>query len=167
MVKSSDGETIYEHAGGEAGLRRIVTIFYNSIFDDPVLLPVFKHPVPTHIDHLTAFLGEEFGGPPRYTNAFGGFPRIVAVHRHLKITEEQRRRFVQLFMAAVEQAGFAGDARFLATIRSAIEFGTEVALVNSNAASDDQLHPQKTIPLWFWENVGAEASKGDAAAKGQ
>jgi hemoglobin len=143
-------ETIYEHAGGDAGLRRIVEIFYRSIFDDPVLQPVFGHPVATHVDHLTAFLAEEFGGPTRYSDELGGFPAVVAVHRGRRITEEQRRRFVRLFMSAVDEAGFAGDQRFKDAIASAIEFGTEIAMVNSHAVTDEELHPQREIPRWQW-----------------
>jgi hemoglobin len=143
-------ETIYEHAGGEDGLREIVELFYSSIFEDPVLRPVFGHPVATHVDQLTAFLAEEFGGQPRYSDELGGFPAVVAVHRGRKITEEQRRRFVQLFMTAVDEAGFACDTRFKETIAGAIEFGSEVAMVNSHATSDDDLHPQREIPRWHW-----------------
>jgi hemoglobin len=142
------GETIYEHAGGEAGLRRIVELFYSSIFEDPVLQPVFGHPVATHVDHLTAFLAEEFGGPTRYSDELGGFPAVVAVHRGRKITEQQRQRFVELFMSAVDRAGFAADGRFRDAVASAIEFGTEIAMVNSHATTDDELHPQREIPRW-------------------
>jgi hemoglobin len=150
MPKDSDGRSIYEYAGGEEGIRRIVDIFYRSIFADPVLQPVFKRPVATHVDHLTAFLSEEFGGPTRYTDDLGGFDNIVAVHRHLQISEEQRQRFIDLFMTAVEKAGFGDDARFMATMRSAVEFGTEVARVNSNARTDADLFPLKAIPHWEW-----------------
>ena len=87
-------ETIYDRLGGEPGLRELVGVFYSSIFEDPVLQPVFGSPVATHVDHLTAFLGEVFGGPARYSGELGGFDAIVAVHRGLRITEEQRQRFV-------------------------------------------------------------------------
>jgi hemoglobin len=143
-------ESLYQHAGGEAGLRKIVELFYSSIFEDPVLQPVFGHPVATHADHLTAFLAEEFGGPTRFSDGLGGFPAVVAVHRGRRITEEQRQRFVQLFMAAVDQVGFASDTRFRDAVASAIEFGTQVAMVNSHATSDDELHPQREIPHWRW-----------------
>ena len=148
--KAIPAETIYEHAGGDAGLRAIVSSFYDSIFEDPILQPVFGHPVATHVDHLTAFLAEEFGGPARYTDELGGFPKIVSVHRGRKITEPQRARFVELFMAAVDRAGFADDLLFKGTVKSAIEFGTRIAIVNSNATTDDELHPQRVIPHWRW-----------------
>ena len=75
---------------------------------------------------------------------------MVAVHRGLRITEVQRRRFVELFMAAVDKVGFESDVRFKEAIRGAIEFGTEIARVNSNAASDDDLHSLRDIPRWRW-----------------
>lgn len=143
-------ETIYDRLGGEAGLREIVGVFYRSIFEDPVLQPVFGSPVPTHVDHLTAFLGEVFGGPPRYTREMGGFDTIVATHRGLRITEEQRQRFIALFTAAFEQAGLGGDRQLRDAVLSCIEFGTEVAKVNSNARSDAELHPQREMPQWHW-----------------
>jgi hemoglobin len=143
-------ETIYERAGGEAGLREVVRTFYSSIFEDPILQPVFGTPVPTHVDHLTAFLSEVFGGPTRYSDELGGFDAIVAVHRGRHITEEQRRRFIELFMAAVDQAGVGADPELRAAIESCIEFGTEVAKVNSNATTDAELHPQREMPRWHW-----------------
>jgi hemoglobin len=151
MLTRDRKQSIYEYAGGQDGIRKIVEIFYASIFEDPVLQPVFKHPVATHVDHLTAFLSEEFGGPARYTDTLGGFGKIVAVHRHLHISEEQRQRFVALFITAVEKAGFAGHTRFLATMKSAVEFGSQVALVNSNAENDADLFPLNAIPNWQWE----------------
>ena len=68
-------ETIYDRLGGDAGLRELVGVFYSSIFDDPVLQPVFGSPVATHVDHLTAFLGEVFGGPTRCSAASSSAPR--------------------------------------------------------------------------------------------
>ena len=143
-------ETIYDRLGGDAGLRRLVEVFYASIFEDPVLQPVFGSPVPTHVDHLTAFFGEVFGGPDRYTRQLGGFAAIVAVHRGLKITEEQRQRFIALFTAAFEQVGLGDDEQLRGAVLSCIDFGTEVARVNSNATTDAELHPQREMPQWHW-----------------
>jgi hemoglobin len=151
MAGDSDEQSIYDYAGGETGIREICEFFYASLFEDPVLQPLFRRPAATHVDHLTAFLSEEFGGPTRYTDELGGYGKVVAVHRHLRISEEQRERFVALFIAAVEKAGFAGDPRFVATMKSAVNFGSEVARVNSNARSDAELFPLNAIPHWQWE----------------
>jgi hemoglobin len=73
-----------------------------------------------------------------------------AVHRGLHITEEQRQRFIALFTAAFEEVGHGDDRELRDAVLSCIEFGTEVAKVNSNARSDAELHPQREMPKWHW-----------------
>jgi hemoglobin len=143
--------TIYEYAGGEEPLRHFVEIFYHSVLVDPVLGPVFNGGSPEHIPHLAAFDAEAFGGPERYTNEFGGFQTIIDAHRNLRITEEQRQRFVELYLAAADAAGLPDDPRFRATLRSHVEFGSQVAVQNSNARTDAELHPLREVPKWNWE----------------
>jgi hemoglobin len=81
--------TLLEFAGGEEAIHRLQEIFYNSMLADPLLLPLFGKGKPQHVDHLTAFSAESFGGPERFTLELG-FRHIIDVHRGLKITEEQR-----------------------------------------------------------------------------
>jgi hemoglobin len=79
-----------------------------------------------------------------------GFDHLIAVHRNLKITEEQRRRFVELYMAALDEADMPDDQPFREAIRSHVEFGSQVAMQNSNAHYDDELHPLREVPRWTW-----------------
>ncbi|MEV0232597.1 group II truncated hemoglobin [Nonomuraea sp. NPDC050786] len=144
-------KTLFEHAGGEEGLRAFIEIFYRSLLADPLLQPLFGEGRPSHIDNLTAFTVETFGGPDTFSKEMGGFPLLIDAHRGLKINEEQRRRFVELYMAAADQAGLPGDEPFRASLRSHVEFGTEVAVQNSHAETDDQLHPLREVPRWDWE----------------
>jgi hemoglobin len=148
-------ESIYEHAGGAPAIRRFVEVFYASVLADPVLKPLFGEGKPEHVPHLAAFDGEAFGGPERYTTDMGGFQTIIDAHRHLRITEEQRQRFIELYLAAADTAGLPDDARFRATLRSHVEFGTEVAVVNSHARTDAELHPLREVPKWDWEQPPA------------
>src|SRR2546430_9578108 len=138
--------SLYEHAGGEPALHRLEDIFYSSVLADPLLKPLFGDGQPQHVDHLTAFTAESFGGPDRFTRELGGFDALIAVHRHLKITEEQRRRFVELYMRALDAAGMPDDEPFREAVRSHVEFGTKVAMQNSNAETDDELHPLREVP---------------------
>lgn len=86
-------ESLYEHAGGDEALHRLEELFYAKPLADPVLKTLFTRPMPTHVDHLTWFTAESFGGPDRFTRRLG-FQHIIEVHRHLKIRDEQRERFV-------------------------------------------------------------------------
>jgi hemoglobin len=105
---------------------------------------------PQHVDHLTAFTAESFGGPDRFTRELG-FAHLIEVHRGLHITEVQRQRFVDLYTAALDAAGMPDDPAFRRAVLEHVEFGTEVAMQNSNAGSDDDLHPLREVPRWTWD----------------
>jgi hemoglobin len=147
-------ESIYEHAGGRESLRRFIDIFYSSVLADPVLEPLFGAGRPEHVDHLTAFEAESFGGPDDFTRELG-FAHLIDVHRGLNITEAQRQRFVQLYLAAADRAGLPDDPPFREALRSHVEFGSHVAMQNSHAGTDDQLHPLREVPRWEWPGVAS------------
>src|SRR3954464_15692973 len=110
--------TLFEHAGGEEGLHRLEQTFYDSVLADPVLQPLFGAGKPEHVAHLTAFTAESFGGPDRFSREMGGFLGLIAAHRDLGIGEEQRLRFVKLYLEAAHDAGLPSDARFREALRS-------------------------------------------------
>src|SRR5215208_8018695 len=112
--------------------------------------PLFGAGRPEHVDHLTAFTAESFGGPDRFTRELG-FAHLIAVHRGLHITEEQRVRFVELYLAAMDEAGMPGDEPFRRAVREHVDFGSRVALQNSNAETDAALHPLREVPRWTWD----------------
>jgi hemoglobin len=141
--------SLYEHAGGEAALHRLEDIFYTSVLADPLLQPLFGAGRPEHVDHLTAFTAESFGGPDRFSAELG-FAHLIAVHRGLRISEEQRARFVELYVAALDRAGMPDDEPFREAVREHVEFGSQVALQNSHANSDEELHPLREVPRWTW-----------------
>jgi hemoglobin len=141
--------TLYEFAGGDEALHRLEELFYTKVLDDPVLRSVFPARRPSHVEHLTWFTAESFGGPDRFTTGLG-FQYIIDVHRHLTITDEQRERFVVLYLEAIDEAGLPDDDAFRAAVREHLEFGARVAQQNSHAETDDQLHPIREVPAWTW-----------------
>ena len=141
--------TLYEFAGGDEALHRLEELFYSKALADPVLRTVFPVRQPRHVDHLTWFTAESFGGPDRFTTQLG-FQYIIDVHRHLKITDEQRERFVAVYLDAFEEAGMPQDDAFRAAVREHVEFGARVAQQNSHAGTDDELHPIRAVPAWTW-----------------
>jgi hemoglobin len=142
--------SLFEFAGSEAGIHRLEAKFYAAVLADPLLQPLFGAGQPQHIDHLTAFTSESFGGPDRFSRELGGFEHLIAVHRGLKISEEQRRRFVELYLAALDAADMPTDPDFRAAVRAHLEFGTQVAMQNSHATNDSELHPLREVPRWTW-----------------
>ena len=141
--------SLFEHAGGEPALHRLEQIFYDSVLADPLLQPLFGAGKASHVDHLTAFTAESFGGPNRFSRELG-FAHLIAVHRGLNISEAQRQRFVDLYVAALDAADLPTDEAFRNAVREHVEFGTHVAMQNSHAHSDDELHPLREVPRWTW-----------------
>ena len=141
--------SLYAHAGGREALHRLEEIFYSKVLADPVLQSLFTVRLPHHVDHLTWFTAESFGGPDRFTRELG-FQHVIDVHRHLKITDQQRERFVALYMEALEEAELPRDEAFREAVRSHVEFGSRVAQQNSLAESDADLHPIRSVPRWQW-----------------
>jgi hemoglobin len=141
--------TLFEHAGGEAALHGLEDVFHSSVLADPLLQPLFGAGKPEHVDHLTAFTSESFGGPDRFTRELG-FGHLIDVHRGLRISEEQRQRFVELYLQALDNAGMPTDPEFREAVREHVEFGSKVAMQNSHATTDAELHPLREVPRWTW-----------------
>jgi hemoglobin len=147
-------ETLYEHTGGDEALHRLEDLFYTKVLADPMLKTLFTKRVPTHVDHLAWFTAESFGGPDRFTRELG-FQYIINVHRHLRITDEQRERFIILYLETLDEAGLPADQPFREAVRSHLEFGSRVAQQNSWAKTDADLHPVRAVPHWSWPDSGS------------
>ena len=76
---------------GEEALHLLEELFCSKVLTDPLLKTLFTERRPHHVDHLTWFTAESFGGPDRFTRELG-FQHIINVHRGLKITDQQRER---------------------------------------------------------------------------
>src|SRR5579862_6999828 len=129
--------SLYEHAGGHEAIHHLEDVFYTSVLADPILQPLFGDGQPQHVDNLTSFTAESFGGPARFTNEIG-FAHLIEVHRGLKIADAQRLRFVELFGAALDAAGMPPVESFRQAVLDHVEFGSQVAMQNSNATSDEE-----------------------------
>ena len=148
--------SLFDYAGGNEALHRVEELFYTKVLADSILCTLFTERRPHHVDHLTWFTAESFGGPDRFTRELG-FQHIIDVHRHLKITDEQRDRFVALYLEAIDEAGLPDDELFRQAVRSHLEFGSRVAQQNSRAENDKDLHPIREVPKWHWSG-GSERS---------
>jgi hemoglobin len=140
--------TLYEWAGGAEALRRLTEVFYDAVADDPILAPLFASMSEHHRDHVAAWLGEVFGGPARYTDEFGGYPEMLRHHIGLALTEEQRARWAALIAASADPAGLPRDPEFRSAFVAYVEWGTRIALENSQP--DAAPVPEAPVPRWGW-----------------
>jgi hemoglobin len=149
MAAARDTPTIFSWAGGEPAFARWLGAFYDLVEEDELLSPVFGGHVTTeHRQAVTAWWSEVMGGPARYTADHGGYEHMLAKHRGLAITAEQRLRFVTLLSRAADVATLPSDPEFRAALMGYAEWGTRLAMHNS--APDAEVAPHAPVPRWGW-----------------
>jgi hemoglobin len=145
---SSAPPTLYEWAGGGDAFDRLTQAFYARVREDDVLAPVFEHMPDDHPQHVAVWFAEVFGGPSAYTDDHGGYPHMLAKHRGLALTEEQRFRWVVLIAQAADDAGLPSDPEFRSAFLAYVEWGTRLALANSQPGAEPP--PRAPVPRWGW-----------------
>jgi hemoglobin len=141
--------TLYEWAGGSEGLERLINAFYDRVEADELLSGFFPGGVGAeHRDHVVAWWCEVFGGPSRYSDELGGYERMLAHHRDLRITPEQRFRFASLMSLAADDARLPDDPEFRSALVGYLEWGTRIALHNSQPGAAVAEHAP--VPHWGW-----------------
>jgi hemoglobin len=140
--------TLYEWAGGAEAFDRLTEAFYAKVIKDDVVGPLFADMDHDHPQYVAMWLGEVFGGPSRYSTERGGYHHMLGQHRGKAITEAQRRRWVSLLLDAAEEVELPADPEFRAALVSYIEWGTRLALANSQPAAKPV--EQAPMPHWGW-----------------
>jgi CDGSH-type Zn-finger protein/truncated hemoglobin YjbI len=152
-VSDPDREpTIFEWAGGLPALTRMTRIFYEKYVPaDPLLAPLFAEMSPDHPQRVAKWLAEVFCGPKLYSREFGGYPRMLSQHLGKELTEEKRARWVTLLFASASDAGLPNDPEFRSAFGSYIEWGSRLAVENSQAGARPPEH--MPMPHWDWNTA--------------
>jgi hemoglobin len=148
-ASSATTPTLYDWAGGRPALEAMINAFYDRVERDELISPLFPGGVRAdHRDHVTTWWCEVFGGPPMYTDELGGYEHMLAKHRELGITPEQRFRFVSLMSLAADDAALPDDPEFRSALLAYLEWGTRLAQANSQPGATVVKHAP--VPRWGW-----------------
>ena len=128
---------------------QLTDVFYRKVLQDELLEPVFKHMSPQHQLHVAHFIAEVFGGPRTYSNGEGSHFAMIQKHFSKRLTEPMRQRWVQLLLASADETRLPDDPEFRSAFVAYIEWGTRIAIINSNAA-DIPVNPDEPMPAWDW-----------------
>ena len=146
---AADVPTLLEWAGGATAIRRLMDAFYDRVEADDLLSPVFPGGVSEeHRAHVTLWWSEVLGGPPVYTEQRGGYETMLSHHVGLGITSEQRFRFVSLMSLAADDVELPDDPEFRAAFVGYLEWGTRLAMSNSQPGAAPPQHAP--VPRWGW-----------------
>ena len=150
ITELTNGEqpTLYAWAGGMPAFERLTRLFYGRIPRDPLLGPVFARMSAEHPTHVAQFLAEIFGGPKRYTEDVGSHAEMIRHHLGRALTERQRRHWVEILGDCADEAGLPTDPEFRSAFVAYIEWGTRLAVLNSQPGVT--LGDPGPMPTWGW-----------------
>jgi len=156
--------TIFEWAGGLPALTRMTRLFYEKFVpESPVLAPLFANMSADHPERVARWLSEVFGGPPLYSGEYGGYPRMLSQHVGKNLSEEWRQEWVALLLRSAGEAGLPNDPEFRSAFSSYIEWGSRLAVENSQLNATPPAH--MPMPHWDWAtSAGPPGSRGSALA---
>ena len=143
--------TLFEWMGGMPTLVRLLDTFYARVRTDPLLGPVFTEMSPDHVKHVAAFVGEVFGGPKTYSEQHGGHRNMILRHVGRALTERQRLRWMQMLLECADGIGVPSDPEFRSALVSYLEWGTRLAVINSQPGAD--VSGEAPMPKWGWGEV--------------
>ena len=144
--------TLYEWLGGLPALERLTARFYERVRSHEILAPVFAQMSAEHPQHVAEFLAEVLGGPTTYSTSRGGHSHMIQRHLHRHLTQVQRRAWVALLLDTADELKFPDDPEFRSALVAYLEWGSRLAVVNSQ--SDDlDVDPHSPMPKWGWGEV--------------
>ena len=150
--------TLYEWAGGMKTFEKLTEVFYKKVLLDPMLEPIFKHMSSQHQLHVAHFIAEVFGGPKMYSTEEGSHFKMIQKHLSKHLTESHRKRWVQLLLDTAEEINLPDDPEFRSAFVAYIEWGTRIAVINSNATALD-MNLNEPMPMWGWGVPGKPFQK--------
>ncbi|MBD0254633.1 MAG: globin [Cytophagales bacterium] len=146
--------TLYEWIGGRPALEKLTEVFYAKVGVDALLSPVFVHMSPEHTRHVAHFIAEVFGGPALYTQTDqSSHAKIVAHHIGKRLGETHRKRWIQLLLESADEIGVPSDPEFRSALVGYLEWGSRLAVLNSNAPVNP-IGPAEPMPRWGWGETG-------------
>ena len=112
MKEYGVGDSSFQAAGGEVGIRKLVDAFYHQM----EILPEAQHirslhkaDLDTIKDKLSVFLMGWLGGPRNYAEKYGSIS-IPGFHQYLDIKEAERDAWLLCMQEALKDQGY--DAEF-------------------------------------------------------
>jgi hemoglobin len=148
---TSQTPTVYEWLGGIDALNRLTARFYEHVNEDELLKPVFAHMGADHPRHVAAFLAEVLGGPADYSAQHGGHPHMIQQHLNRHLTQDKRRRWVELLLTSADELGLPEDPEVRSALVGYLEWGSRLAVINSQPGATVDEHAP--MPKWGWGEV--------------
>ena len=106
-----DGDTSYQAAGGEVGLRKLAQDFYaqmQALPEAKVILDMHPRDLEVSIDKLALFLCGWLGGPKKFKEKYGPI-HIPKRHRHLPVGFDEKAAWLLCMEKALQEQDYSED----------------------------------------------------------
>jgi hemoglobin len=151
--------SLYDAAGGEAGLLRLAAAWHARVMADPVVSHAFSHGfLPDHTRRLAAYWAEALGGPPAYSSSFGDETSVVRIHSGNGQHEEMDRRAIACFDQALEDGDLAGDDALRRALHEYFAWATTTSMA-AYPESADNVPAGLRIPRWSWDGLQGDSPR--------
>ena len=101
---------MYQRFGGDDFVKRLVHAFYDRVFEDDELKPLFANSLPELVrEKQYLFLSQFLGGPSIYSERFG-HPMLRARHLPFEITPTRAKAWLKCMFAAMDDIQMPNDS---------------------------------------------------------
>jgi hemoglobin len=146
-------QSVYEAAGGSAGLLRLARTWHARVMADEVVSHAFSHGFhPQHDERLAAYWAEALGGPAAYSAAYGDETSVVRIHSGNGPHEEMDRRAIACFDQALTDLGLRPDEPVRQVLYDYFAWATTTNMSRYHACADD-VPAGLSIPRWSWDGL--------------
>ena len=153
---SEPQQTVYEAAGGQAGILHLAEAWHARVMADEIVSHAFSHGFhPEHTERLAAYWIEALGGPAIYSAKYGDETSVVRIHSGNGPHDEMDRRAIACFDQALEDVGLTAEP-LRSVLHDYFAWATNTSMSQYQGSADDVPEGLK-IPKWSWDGPQARA----------
>ena len=146
-------QSVYEAAGGDAGLLRLAEAWHSQVMADEVVSHAFSHGFhPQHSERLAAYWAEALGGPTTYSDSYGDETSVVRIHSGNGPHDEMDTRAIACFDQALEDVGLTSNEPLRQVLHDYFAWSTTTTMSRYHECADD-VPKGLSIPHWSWDGL--------------
>ncbi len=144
--------TLFEAIGGSAGVLRLAHAWHERVLADEIVAHAFSHGFHSqHTERLATYWGEAWGGPPVYSERYGGEASVVRMHSGNGLHEKMDRRAIECFDQAMEDVELT-DPQLRRVLHDYFAWATTTTMA-AYPDKADTIPAELQIPHWSWDGL--------------
>ena len=118
--------------------------------EDALLAPIFAEMDRRHPRFVAQFPAEVLGGPTEYSAERGGHPHMIRQHLQRHLSDTHRKQWLALLLDTADEVGLPTDPEFRSAMVAYLEWGSRLAVINSQPEVPAEVDETAPMPKWGW-----------------